>query len=162
VNSPTAEIVIICAMAANRVIGRDNRIPWHIPGELARFRKTTMGYPLIMGRRTFESIGRPLDGRRNIVLTRSVSFTAPGIETANSLHRALEMASDGEKVFIIGGALVYREAISLADTMILTILDAAFAGDTLFPNFSHSDFTRVANIRIEGDPGYRVETWQRT
>ena len=114
------ELILIAAMASNRVIGRENTIPWNIPGEQTRFKDTTMGHSLIMGRKTWESIGKPLPGRRNIVVTRNSDFQAPGAEIVHSLKEGLALTEGTEKVFIIGGAQLYHLSLERADTLILT------------------------------------------
>ncbi len=155
------EIIIIAAMAANRVIGRDNGIPWKIPGEQARFRTATMGYPLIMGRRTFESIGRPLAGRTNIVVSRDRAYQVPGCRVCHSLEHALETCHGRDRVFIIGGGQLYSQGLSRADTLLLTVLDKPVAGDTLFPEFAEDAFVLVDRERVSGPVPYTVETWRR-
>ncbi|MEN8189199.1 MAG: dihydrofolate reductase [Thermodesulfobacteriota bacterium] len=154
------EITLICAMAANRVIGRNNRIPWHLPKELAFFKKVTMGHPIIMGRRTYESIGRPLPGRRNIVLSRgSSSFS--GCEKVSSLEEALDDCRYSDKVFLIGGAGVYELGLSYCDTIILTILDRTVEGDTFFPEFDHLPFEEFSRTRTEGEENYTTIVYRR-
>ncbi len=142
------KIIIIAAMAANRVIGRENTIPWHLPQELDFFKKTTMGHPLIMGRKTHESIGRPLPGRRNIVLSSSEKIF-PGCERAASLEEGLVSCKNEEKVFIVGGAKVYELGLKIADTMILTILDREVEGDTYFPDFPLQSFRESWRNKVE-------------
>ncbi len=157
------EIILIAAMAANRVIGRDNRIPWNIPGEQHHFRKVTWGHPLIMGRKTWESIGHPLPGRRNIVVTRDAAYSAPGAETAPSLAAALERCSHLEKVFVIGGGRIYEQALPQAHTLILTILARPVAGDVRFPEFSENgDFQLVSSVSVHGAEKYVINTYRRT
>lgn len=134
------EKIIIAAMARNRVIGRDNKLPWHIPEELRQFKETTMGFPMIMGRRTFDSLGAPLPGRRHLILSRNPEYRPRGGERASSLHQALELCSGSDKVFIIGGAQIFQLALPLADTLRLTLLERDVAGDVFFPEFSASDF----------------------
>ncbi len=123
---------LIVAMAKNRAIGIDNRMPWHLPADFAWFKRTTLGHPIIMGRKTFESIGRPLPGRRNIVVSRNPDFRADGVETAPSLTAALAMTKDDD-AFVIGGATLYTEALPLAKRLYLTEVDATPEADTLFP-----------------------------
>lgn len=130
------ELIVIAAMAKNRVIGLHNTIPWQIPEEMAHFRATTMGHPVIMGRRTYASIGSPLPGRRTIVLSRDPTFHPPGCLVAGSLIEAIDACTGEGKVFIAGGERVYREALPLADTLILTVIDRDYEGDTFFPDFS--------------------------
>jgi len=155
------EIILIAAMAANRVIGRGNAIPWHIPGEQERFREITMGHPLIMGRKTWQAIGRPLPGRRSIVLTRNRGLRASGAEIVQDLTDALALCRHEEKVFIIGGEQIYRLAMDRADTIILTVLPYDVAGDAVFPKVPAEDFVLVKTDEIKGKYPYRVEFFQR-
>ena len=134
---------IIVAMAKNRVIGRDNQLPWHLPADLRHFKQTTMGHPIIMGRKTYESIGRPLPGRQNIVITRNPDFQAEGCLVVHSLQEALAAVPEAEEVFIIGGASLYREALPLADRIYLTLVDAEVEGDTFFPELDASEWQEV-------------------
>jgi dihydrofolate reductase len=126
-------ISIIAAMADNRVIGRGGAIPWDIAADRRRFRELTMGHPVIMGRRTFESIGRPLPGRSNIILSRKPSFRAEGCIVANSLEDALLACGDADEVFICGGEELYRQALATADRIFLTVIHQGFDGDAFFP-----------------------------
>ncbi|MEW6426403.1 MAG: dihydrofolate reductase [Thermodesulfobacteriota bacterium] len=134
------EIVIIAAMAANRVIGRGNSLPWHLPADLRRFRERTMGHALIMGRRTFESIGAPLPGRRTVVVSRNRDFAAPGVRVAADIDSALALCGEEALVFIAGGGEIYRLALPLADRIELTVLPRPVAGDVLFPEIDEGDF----------------------
>ena len=129
---------IIAAMARNRVIGRDNRLPWRLPADWRRFKRLTMGHHLIMGRKTFESIGRPLPGRISIVLTGRRSYAPAGVQVAASLEDALRLAQGDNEVFVGGGAGVYRQTLDLADRMYLTLLPDDFDGDTYFPRYDDS------------------------
>jgi len=154
------EIVIIAAMAMNRVIGRGQNMPWHIPGEQQRFKKTTWGHPLIMGRKTYESIGRPLPGRRNIVISRNKQYLATGCETALTLTAALDLCADTEKVFVIGGEQVFTQALPRTDTIILTTILREVEGDTFFPVFEQH-FDKVSRELVtEADP-YMIEVYRR-
>lgn len=154
------EVVIIAAMSANRVIGKDQTIPWLIPGELHRFKRTTWGYPLIMGRKTFESIGRPLPGRRNIVISRKVDFAVAGCETAQSLDAALTLCAGAERVFVIGGEQIFAQALPLTDTIILTTIPRQLDGDTFFPGFEQN-FIKVSREAIAEPEPYVVEVYRR-
>ena len=156
------EIILIAAMARNRVIGRNNEIPWHIPGEQEMFRRITWGCPLIMGRKTYESIGRPLPGRRNIIITRNSRNNMQGCEAVHSLAEALQIYEHDKKVFIIGGGQLFQQSIKLADTMILSILDKDIEGDTFFPNFTESDFKLISSQKISGPVSYSINTYCRT
>jgi dihydrofolate reductase len=128
---------LIVAMAKNRVIGHENKMPWHLPAELAYFKRITTGHPIIMGRKTFESIGRPLPGRRNIVVSRNTSFHAPGVEVSNSLENALALCTK-DNPFVIGGASLYAEALTLAQRLYITEINADLVGDTFFPPINDS------------------------
>ena len=125
-------VSIIVAAGENGVIGKGGKIPWRLPADMTRFKSVTMGHPVIMGRKTYESIGKPLPGRRNIVITRQDDYRAEGSEVARSLGDALKIAGDGE-VFVIGGAEIYREALPLAKKLYLTQVGGVFEGDTYFP-----------------------------
>ena len=155
------EIILIAALAANNVIGSNNTIPWHIPGEQARFKEITMGHCLIMGRKTWQSIGRPLPGRRNIVVTRNTAFKAPGAEVVHSLEQGIAACRNAEKIFIIGGEQLYRLALEQADTLILTMLEHEVSGDACFPEFSCPPFAPVHTEEVTGPPAYSIRTFQR-
>jgi dihydrofolate reductase len=137
-------ISLIAAVARNGVIGRGGTIPWHIPGDLPRFRRLTMGCPVIMGRRTWESLGRPLPGRRNLVVSRAGGVAAQGAQVVPSLAAALAACADAADVFLIGGTGIYREGLALADRLLLTEIDADIDGDTFFPAFDRGAWREVA------------------
>lgn len=139
-------VSLIAAMAENRVIGRGNAIPWRLPEDLRRFKALTMGHPLIMGRRTFESIGRPLPGRRCIVLSRTAP-PLPGLEVARTLPAALDLVSAADEAFVAGGGMVYQEAFPHASRIYLTVVHAAFEGDTYFPRFSSDEWSLTDDVR---------------
>jgi dihydrofolate reductase len=141
-------ITIIAALARNRVIGKDDRMPWHISEDLKRFKALTLGHPVVMGRKTFQSIGKPLPGRDNIVVTRSHALAAPGCRVVHTLAEALAAAQGAAEVFVIGGAEIYALALPLADRLLLTEVDAAVDGDAYFP-----DFDRGAWREISREPG---------
>lgn len=126
---------LIAAVARNGVIGRNQQIPWQIPGEQAYFKKVTLGHPIVMGRKTWESLGRALPGRRNIVVSRNSSYVAPGAEVVTNLASALRAVADVPKVFVIGGSQLYAEALPAADRLFLTEIDSDVDGDTFFPAF---------------------------
>ena len=128
-------LALIAARARNGVIGLDNRMPWHLPEDQAYFKRVTLGKPVVMGRKTFESIGRPLPGRLNIVVTRNPDWQAAGVQVAHSLDAALALAAAAapEEIMLIGGAELYRQALPQADVLYLTEIDAEFAGDAFFP-----------------------------
>jgi dihydrofolate reductase len=126
-------ISLIAAMDLDRAIGRENRLPWHLPKDLARFRDLTMGYPVLMGRKTYESIGHPLPGRTNIVITRQEAFSADGVVVVHDLEAAFAACGDADEAFVLGGAEIFREAMPLADRIHLTVVQAHIQGDTFFP-----------------------------
>ncbi|WP_067709086.1 MULTISPECIES: type 3 dihydrofolate reductase [unclassified Erwinia] len=127
-------ISLIAAMAADRVIGMENAMPWHIPADLAWFKRNTLGKPVIMGRRTWESIGRPLPGRLNIVISRQPG-DAEGATWVTSIEEALKAAGDAEEVMVIGGGKIYEQLLARADRLYLTHIDAEVEGDTTFPDY---------------------------
>ncbi len=126
-------LTLIVARARNGVIGRDNTLPWRLPEDLAHFKAATMGHALIMGRKTFDSIGRPLPGRRTIVLSRDPSWQRPGCERAASLDEAVALCSEASEVFIAGGEQIYREALTRADRALITEVELNPEGDAFFP-----------------------------
>ena len=127
---------IIAAISQNRVIGNENKLLWNIPEDLQRFKRLTIGHPIIMGRKTFESIGRPLPKRTNIILTRDKNFRSSGCIITHSLTEALEKAKQSGEIFIIGGGQIYSQAINLADKLYLTVVHQNFTGDAIFPDYS--------------------------
>ena len=131
------KLSLIVAMTPERVIGAHNTMPWHLPADLAFFKATTMGCPIVMGRKTFQSIGRPLPGRHNIVLTRDKQFSAAGIEVAYSIEKALESCAGVGEVFVIGGAELFESTLSAAQRIYLTHIDAHLEGDTFFPELEN-------------------------
>ena len=124
---------LIVAASRNGVIGAGGKLPWHLPADLQRFKKLTMGHPILMGRKTFKSIGKPLPGRTNIVITRQEGFQACGAAVAHSLEEALQMCEKEAEVFVIGGAEIYKQALPLADKIYLTRVEQDFEGDTFLP-----------------------------
>ena len=148
---------LIAAVARNRVIGYNGQIPWNIPEDLQHFKELTMGHTVIMGRRTFASIGRPLPGRENIVVT-STLHEIPGCIIVRSLAEALELASR-EIVFIIGGEQLYNEALPLAEYLDLTLVDAEPKGDTFFPKVNWNDYEEVSREQHAGEPAYTFVTY---
>ncbi len=138
---PTLSIVV--AVAANGVIGRNGTLPWHLSEDLRHFKKVTMGKPVVMGRRTWESIGKPLPGRLNIVVASQPGFTAPGAEIVSSLREALHRAGPAPEVAIIGGARLFAEALPIADILHLTEIHADYEGDTFFPPFDRTQWREI-------------------
>lgn len=128
-------ISLIVAHDKNHVIGLNNEMPWHLPGDLAYFKKVTMGKPIIMGRNTFESIGRPLPGRQNIVITRNKQYQAARTDVVHSLEAALELVKDEPEIMVIGGQQIFTEALPLAERLYITKIDHEFEGDTYFPTY---------------------------
>jgi dihydrofolate reductase len=144
---PLPQIALIAAVARNGVIGVDNRLPWRLPEDLKRFRALTIGHSVIMGRRTWQSIGKPLPDRQNIVVTRTHGSQAPGIEFAHSLDEALELVRLPAPAFVIGGEALYREALPRADLLYLTEIQQDFEGDARFPDFDRSRWREISRIR---------------
>ena len=142
---------LIVAMSDGGIIGHHGKIPWHLPDDLQRFKRLTMGHPLIMGRRTFASIGRPLPGRRCIVLSRDPAYRAEGVETAPDLDAALERVREAPEVFVIGGAEVYRAALARADRLYLTLVHAPIPGDVRFPRFDLTAWRLAEEIAHPAD-----------
>jgi dihydrofolate reductase len=130
------KLSLIAAVSRNNVIGKDNKMPWHLPADLQFFKTTTLGKPIIMGRKTWESLGRILPGRRHIVVTRNKDYTAEGVEIIHSTDAALKQASNVDEAVIIGGAHLYEEMLPLTDRLYLTEIDAEFEGDTFFPEWN--------------------------
>lgn len=127
---------LIVAHADNRVIGKDNDMPWHLPADLAYFKKTTLGKPIVMGRKTYESIGRPLPGRKNIVISRDQNYQAEGITTVTSVEQALAEAGEVDEVMVIGGGAIYQHCIPAAQRLYITHIKADIVGDTYFPEYN--------------------------
>ncbi|MFM5362404.1 type 3 dihydrofolate reductase [Aeromonas veronii] len=161
------KISMIAAMAHDRVIGKDNQMPWHLPADLAHFKRVTLGKPVLMGRKTFESIGRPLPGRRNLVISRNPDYQAEGIEVVGSVEAALALlaGSSVEELMVIGGGHLYAEMLPSANCLYLTRIDLAVEGDTRFPAFDDGQWQRVdceSHLADEKNPHpYSFEIWQR-
>ena len=156
-----AEIVIIAAVARNRVIGKDNTLIWNIPADMAHFKALTSGQTVIMGRKTWESLPprfRPLPGRRNIVISRQRDYAAPGAELADSLDSALDLAASAETAFVIGGEQIYRQAMAVADRLEITEVDLQPDGDAWFPEIPAAEWNKAASTA--GD-GYAFVTYRR-
>ncbi|MFQ2149489.1 type 3 dihydrofolate reductase [Aeromonas jandaei] len=161
------KISMIAAMAHDRVIGKDNQMPWHMPADLAHFKRVTLGKPVLMGRKTFESIGRPLPGRRNLVISRNPDYQADGIEVVGSVEAALALLADNEvaEVMVIGGGHLYAELLPKADCLYLTRIELEVEGDTRFPAFADEQWQCVERETHQADEKnphpYRFETWLR-
>ena len=144
-------LALIVAMDENRLIGNDNQLPWHLPADLAFFKRTTMGKPIIMGRKTFDSIGRPLPGRRNIVITRNPEFSAEGCEIVNDIDTALANCSDHDELMLIGGASLYQQILTRVNSMYITRVHHCFEGDTWFPEFDLSEWKVESQQDFDAD-----------
>jgi len=144
-------LALVAAVGANGVIGRDGGLPWHLPEDLAHFKRLTLGHVLVMGRRTYESIGRSLPGRTTVVVTRDETWAAAGVTVAHSIEQALEIAAgiDGS-VFVVGGADVFRETLPSADRLHLTHVDASPDGDTVFPDVDWSQWVEIGRELRDG------------
>jgi len=154
------KVALIVALARNRAIGLNNKMPWHLPEDLKYFKRVTLGKPVIMGRNTFESIGRPLPGRPNIVISRNSTYPAAGITLVNSLEAALKSAQEllpagQDEVMVMGGAQIYAQALPLADRLYLTEVDAEPQADAFFPEFNRNEWrevTRESHAASETNP----------
>jgi dihydrofolate reductase len=151
VDTAQPQLTIVVAWDSARGIGIDNQLPWRLPEDLAHFKRVTSGHAIIMGRKTFDSIGRPLPNRRNIVITRNAGWTADGVQVAHSLAEALRMVA-GSPAFIIGGAQVFAEAMPAVDQMIVTEIAKEFACDTFFPDFEPAQWTETARETHYSEP----------
>ena len=154
---------LIAAMADDRVIGINNTLPWHLPEDLKHFKATTLGKPVIMGRKTWESLGRPLPGRRNIVISRNADYAVNGGELSSSLENAIAASAAEEEVFVIGGAELYRLAIPLAQRIYLTEVSGTYAGDAYFPELSPKEWAEVSRSAQISSTGihYSFVVYQR-
>ncbi len=157
-------ISLIAALDKNRLIGSDNSMPWHLPADFKHFKSVTMGKPIIMGRKTFESIGRPLPGRLNVVISRS-GFSADGVTSVSSIDAALSAVKNADEVMIVGGANIYEQMMDKADRMYLTHVDANCEGDAWFPEFNLADWKIVSEKMISADEknnfNFSIITYQR-
>ncbi|MGX5913280.1 type 3 dihydrofolate reductase [Aliidiomarina sp. Khilg15.8] len=154
------QISLVAAMAANRVIGKDGQMPWHLPQELQHFKAITMGKPIVMGRRTFESIGRPLPGRHNIVITRQPEVLPDSVTAVSSIDEAMAAAGDADEVMVIGGGEIYRQFLPIATSLYLTEIDLDIEGDTWFPDYSpeqwHKTLLREESAQNGDQPGFKA------
>lgn len=137
------ELILVAAVAENRVIGHNNQMPWHLPPDLKHFKQLTSGHHIIMGRKTFESIGRPLPNRVSVIITHKPHYTAQGCVVVHSLDEALQFVNNQIKAFVIGGAAIYEQAIKLADRLEITQIHATFKGDTFFPEIDEKQWEVV-------------------
>lgn len=156
------ELIIIAAMTKSGVIGIGGKLPWHLPSEQRFFKHVTLGHTVIMGRKTFESIGHPLQGRDNIVLTSRQAPLHPNVDQVSTLQDALDRCSQESKVFIIGGAGIYRDALEIADTLLLTVIDHPFYGDIHFPHWDRNLFTAVGTTRVLDPVPYTITMYRRS
>ncbi|MCM3566890.1 dihydrofolate reductase [Neobacillus mesonae] len=159
-------ISFIVAMDENRVIGRDNQLPWHLPEDLKFFKRTTMGHPIAMGRKTFESIGKPLPGRDNLIITRQKGYRAEGCKVFDSMDDFLEYCNkQNEEIFVIGGAEIFKETFAFANRLYITRIHHVFEGNTYFPVFNLNDWTLVSSaqgIKDEKNPyDYEFQVYDR-
>ena len=155
------ELILIAAMAQNRVIGKNNKIPWHIPEEMRHFKETTMGHAVIMGRKTFESIKTPLPGRLNVVLSRNPDISSPGFRFADSIEKGIDYCKDQKKIFIIGGQAIFQESIKLVDTILLSVLDQEYEGDAVFPHIPMEKFRIISEKRMGKTQPFTLFTYKQ-
>ena len=144
-------ISLVVAASKNNVIGRNGGLPWHLPDDLRHFKRLTTGKPVVMGRRTFESIGRPLPDRRNIVMTRDPDYAAEGCNAVSSVDEALDLVADADEVMVIGGGQVYRDFLPSADRLYLTRVQAEVDGDTYFPEITETEWLLVSTEHHAAD-----------
>ncbi|MDQ7990500.1 MAG: dihydrofolate reductase [Candidatus Dactylopiibacterium sp.] len=159
------EIAVIVARARNGVIGRDNGLPWRLREDLARFKQRTLGSPVVMGRKTWESLGRPLPGRLNVVITRQAGYAAEGARVVHSLAQAVAACAGAARVFVIGGAEIYAQALDLADVLWITEVDADVTGDAHFPAFDAQRFEAVTReafaASTDNDHAFEIVEYRR-
>ncbi|KIO75159.1 dihydrofolate reductase [Pedobacter lusitanus] len=158
-------VSIIVAIAENNGIGKDNQLLWHLPADLRHFKNTTSGHTVIMGRKTFDSVGKPLPNRRNIVITRSSSLEIPGVEVVNTLDAAIALCDPSEEVFIVGGAEIYKMAMDITDKIYLTVVKGDYEADTFFPAIDPDIWKEESSSSHEPDEknsiGYTFSTLVR-
>lgn len=144
-------ITIIAAIANNNALGKNNKLIWHLPADLIRFKKTTLNHFVIMGRKTFESLNKPLPNRTNVVVTRNKSYKAEGCIVVHSLKEAIEVSKDEENVFILGGAKIYEQAIEFADKLDLTLVHHTFEADAFFPEIDKTIWKETSRQNLKAD-----------
>ena len=154
------QLSLIVAYALNRVIGRDNTLPWKLPSDLAHFKRTTLGHPVIMGRKTWESLGRPLPGRQNIVISRNPQYEAAGAVCVNNLAQAIEVVQDAEQAFVIGGAQIYQEALPFAQSVIATEVMADVEGDAFFAPLDSAQWIETSRVSHPPENGLSFDVVQ--
>lgn len=159
------KITIIVAAAENNAIGKNNQMPWHLPNDFKYFKKNTLAHSVVMGRKTFESIGKPLPERRNIILTRDMNFTHEEVDVANSINEVLNYCRDEREIFIIGGAEIYKQTLPLADKILLTRVHTTVDGDAYFPELLDHEWKLVSAEKHEKDEkhafDYTFEVYER-
>jgi dihydrofolate reductase len=158
---------LLLAAAENNVIGKDNKLPWHLPNDLKYFKNLTWGMPVIMGRKTYESFGKPLRGRRNIVITRNKDWKGEGVDMVNSIEEAIELAKESavKEIFIIGGGEIFKTILPKADRIYLTRIHHSFDGDAFFPEIKENEWQLVNERRCEADEknvyAHSFQVWER-
>lgn len=159
------KITLIVAAAENNAIGKNNQMPWHLPNDFKYFKKSTIGHSIVMGRKTFDSIGKPLPERRNIVLTKDLHYNNSEVDVANSIAEVLNYCRDEREVFIIGGAEIFKQTLPLAQKILLTRVHAEIPGDTFFPDLLPTEWTCISKEEHHKDEkhayDYTFEVWQR-
>ncbi|HXM81424.1 MAG TPA: dihydrofolate reductase [Burkholderiales bacterium] len=150
-------VYLVAAVAANGIIGANGRLPWHLPEDLKHFKKLTLGHPIIMGRRTWESLGRPLPGRENIVVSRSPGYAAPGAAVAASLGAALALCAGESVAFVIGGTRLFEDALPVADGLVMTEIHKDYPGDTWFPQYDRSRWRESQREAHTASDGMRFD-----
>jgi dihydrofolate reductase len=151
-------ISLIVVMDCNRVIGNEGRMPWHLPADLAYFKQLTLGHPVIMGRKTFESIGKPLPGRQNVIITENKDYQKEGCTILHSITEALDFCADQE-AFVIGGATIYKAFLPIADKLLITLIQESFSGDTFFPEIDEQVWTLVSKTKGERNENNPYDYW---
>ena len=163
--SDKPRLSMVVALARNRVIGADGKIPWHLPNELQLFKSVTMGHHIIMGRKTYESIGRLLPGRTTVIVTRQKDYSISGAKIAHTLEQAITLCNGDSEIFVIGGGELYRAAMPMADRLYLTVVDAEPAGDTQMPEFNATEWRLQSTKQYSRDErhahDYRFEVHDR-
>lgn len=150
-------LTLVVAYSDNRAIGRDNALPWRLPGDLAHFKRTTLGSPIIMGRKTWESLGRPLPGRTNVVISRNPDYAAPGAVVVTTLQAAIEACGRVDEAYVIGGAQIYEQALPLAQRLIATEVHAQVEGDAFFPPLPAAQWQPVSREPQPAENGYQYD-----
>ncbi|KQC01903.1 dihydrofolate reductase [Pedobacter sp. Hv1] len=145
------KISIVVAISANNAIGKDNQLLWHLPADLKHFKEITTGHPIIMGRKTYDSIGRPLPNRRNIVITRNKELLIAGVEVVSSIAEAISLCANENEVFIIGGAEIYKHALPLTNCIYLTVVHQQYEADAFFPELNENEWTTIHQEYHEAD-----------